>query len=168
MTYDVVIGDRTASVTVHPHPDGGYRVAIDGGPERHVRSGRLGAAEWWLGSEGTRRSVAIHVDGEHVTAQVDGHGLQGTIVDPRERALAEIGGALEGVIRTPMPGAVARVLAVVGDVVKQGQVLVVVEAMKMENEYRSPIDGVVLEVVVAVGAAVDANALLLVVGPGAA
>ncbi|MDA1183830.1 MAG: acetyl-CoA carboxylase biotin carboxyl carrier protein subunit [Acidobacteria bacterium] len=63
----------------------------------------------------------------------------------------------------PMPGRVAKVLVKVGDVVAARQGLVVVEAMKMENELRSPVAGVVVEVAVAEGALVQANAVLIVV-----
>jgi biotin carboxyl carrier protein len=63
-----------------------------------------------------------------------------------------------------MPGAVARVLVKPGDAVQKGQVLVVVEAMKMENEFKSPVDGVVREVHAVPGTAVEANTLLVVVG----
>jgi biotin carboxyl carrier protein len=62
-----------------------------------------------------------------------------------------------------MPGRVLRVLVGVGDRVTARQPVVVVEAMKMENELRSPRDGVVTEVLVAPGAAVESNAVLMVI-----
>lgn len=163
MTYEIELGGRTASVSVHAHPEGGWLVAIDGGPERRVQSGRLGAAEWWLADEGGRRTVGVHVEGETVAAQVRGHGLRGTIVDPRDKALATLGGAVEGAIRTPMPGAVVRVLAKAGDAVHKGQVVIVVEAMKMENELSARRDGHVREIAVAEGQSVEAGRLLLVI-----
>jgi len=64
----------------------------------------------------------------------------------------------------PMPGRIAKVLVKVGDAVTAGQGLVVVEAMKMENELRSPRAGTVVEVRVLEGALVESNALLVVVG----
>ena len=64
-----------------------------------------------------------------------------------------------------MPGRIVRVLVGVGDRVAARQPVVVVEAMKMENELRSPRDGVVTEVLVAPGAAVESGAVLIVVGP---
>ncbi len=64
---------------------------------------------------------------------------------------------------TPMPGKVVKVLVRAGDAVKQGQALVVVEAMKMENELRSPKDGKVAELLVAEGQAVEANTRLCVI-----
>ena len=63
----------------------------------------------------------------------------------------------------PMPGRVVRVLVSIGDRVLAGQPIVVVEAMKMENELRSPKDGVVREVNVQAGGAVEARAVLVVI-----
>ena len=62
-----------------------------------------------------------------------------------------------------MPGKVVKVLVKVGDEVKARQGLVVVEAMKMENELRSPKDGRVTEVLVAEGVSVEAGRPLVVV-----
>ncbi len=64
---------------------------------------------------------------------------------------------------SPMPGKIVKVLVQVGDAVKEGQGLVVVEAMKMENEMRSPKDGMVIEIHVKDGQAVEGNAKLCVV-----
>ncbi len=64
---------------------------------------------------------------------------------------------------SPMPGKVVKVLVAAGDDVKEGQGLVVVEAMKMENEMRSPKDGRVVEVHVKEGQAVESNAKLCAV-----
>ena len=63
----------------------------------------------------------------------------------------------------PMPGRVARVMVRAGDTVAARQGLVVVEAMKMENELRSPRAGTVSEVRVVAGALVEANAVLIVI-----
>ncbi|MFN2115978.1 MAG: acetyl-CoA carboxylase biotin carboxyl carrier protein subunit [Anaerolineae bacterium] len=66
-------------------------------------------------------------------------------------------------IEAPMPGLVVRVLAAPGDEVSEGQGLLILEAMKMENEIRSPCDGVVQSVSVAPGAAVDKGDTLMVI-----
>lgn len=63
----------------------------------------------------------------------------------------------------PMPGKVLRVLVKEGDLVKTRQGLVVVEAMKMENELRSPKDGRVVSVSVTEGTSVEAGRLLIVI-----
>jgi len=61
-----------------------------------------------------------------------------------------------------MPGRVVRVLVAPGDAVEARQAVVVVEAMKMENELRAPRAGIVAEVRVAEGASVEANTVLVV------
>jgi biotin carboxyl carrier protein len=66
-------------------------------------------------------------------------------------------------VLAPMPGKVVKILVKAGDEVKARQGLVVVEAMKMENELRSPKDGRVSDVLVAEGASVEAGRLLVVV-----
>ena len=63
-------------------------------------------------------------------------------------------------INAPMPGNILSVNVAAGDTVKQGQVLMVLEAMKMENEIMAPRDGKVTAVAVAKGAAVESGALL--------
>lgn len=67
------------------------------------------------------------------------------------------------VVSSPMPGRIVKVLVKVGDEVKQGQGLVVVEAMKMENELKSPKHGRVVELLVVEGQAVEGNAKLCAV-----
>ena len=66
-------------------------------------------------------------------------------------------------ISVPMPGKIVAILVAEGDSVEKGQGLVIVEAMKMENEVRSPIAGEVKEIKVKTGETVDGGAVLLVV-----
>jgi biotin carboxyl carrier protein len=66
-------------------------------------------------------------------------------------------------LAAPMPGKVVRVLVKAGDTVAARQAVVVVEAMKMENELRAGRDGTVAEIHVQEGMSVDAGALLLVI-----
>jgi biotin carboxyl carrier protein len=74
------------------------------------------------------------------------------------------GGAAEGplAIVAPMPGRIVKVLVKLNETVVARQPLVVVEAMKMENELRAPRGGIVAEVRVAEGASVEANTVLVV------
>ena len=68
-------------------------------------------------------------------------------------------------ILAPMPGKVVRVLVAVGDVVVAGQGIIVVEAMKMQNELKSPRDGRVTAVKTAVGESVNGGAVLALIEP---
>ncbi len=65
-------------------------------------------------------------------------------------------------VAAPMPGTILKVNVAKGDKVKAGQVLVVLEAMKMENEILAPKDGTVAQVVAAKGSSVDTGAALVV------
>ena len=64
-------------------------------------------------------------------------------------------------IKAPMPGNIMKVNVKVGDSVKKGDVLVVLEAMKMENDVCAPADGVVASVEVTQGATVETDAVLV-------
>ena len=65
-------------------------------------------------------------------------------------------------VTSPMPGTILSINVAAGDTVKRGQVLMVLEAMKMENEILAPRDGTVAQVAVSKGSTVDTGALLVV------
>ena len=67
-------------------------------------------------------------------------------------------------VNAPMPGNILKVNVKVGDAVKSGTVLVVLEAMKMENEIMASKDGTVTQVLVSKGSTVDTGAALVVIG----
>ena len=67
-------------------------------------------------------------------------------------------------VNAPMPGTILKVNVASGDQVKAGTVLVVLEAMKMENEILAPKDGTVTQVLVSRGASVDTGAPMVVIG----
>ena len=67
-------------------------------------------------------------------------------------------------VNAPMPGNILKVNVKAGDAVKSGTVLVVLEAMKMENEIMAPKDGTVTQVLVSKGSTVDTGAPLVVIG----
>ena len=82
---------------------------------------------------------------------------------PAAPAAPAVTGAGEAV-NAPMPGNILKVNVNVGDKVKAGTVLVVLEAMKMENEIMAPKDGAVTQVLVSKGSTVDTGAPLVVIG----
>ncbi len=106
--------------------------------------------------------LLVHVNGRAVVVR---GGVQRFGVRRAHPGSAGGGVASPGSQRVvaPMPGRIARVLVKAGDTVAARQGLVVVEAMKMENELRSPRAGTVSEVRVVAGVLVEANAVLIVI-----
>lgn len=164
MKLEVVLEGREVLLDVERTATG-WRVRPDGGDWSDVPGRFVQAGELRLTHGGRTRTVGVHVDGDRVALQVDGHPLFAEVFDPRRAHALAGGGAGEGAVSTPMPGVVVRIPVKAGDPVRAGQVLIVVEAMKMENEFKAPVDGVVGSIPVAVGQAVDAHTVLVVVQP---
>jgi len=76
-------------------------------------------------------------------------------------ASGSTGGAAGSKLKAPMPGRVVRVLVKVGQQVERGAPVIIVEAMKMENEMRAPASGTVLTIHISEGATVDSGQLLV-------
>lgn len=99
------------------------------------------------------------------TIQVENQIFNVEIFDPRELRARSNAAASQGRqnIAAPMPGKVVRLLVSAGDAVEPGQGLIVVEAMKMQNEMKSPKAGTVVEVKAKDGATVAAGEILIVI-----
>ena len=78
-------------------------------------------------------------------------------------APAPAGNAGANAVKAPMPGTVVKINVKVGDAVKKGDVLCVLEAMKMENDIMAPADGVVASVETSQGASVATDAVLVTI-----
>jgi biotin carboxyl carrier protein len=154
--------------TVQVARDGArFEVVLDGA--RHVVDAvAIEPGRWSLLVE-NGRSHEIAVSGGQngtLTVIVDGSVVPIAIRDSRRRRGGSgVHGPANGPARitAPMPGKVVRVLAAPGQAVAARQGVVVVEAMKMENELRAPRAGTVAEVLVREGAPVEAGALLLTI-----
>lgn len=108
-------------------------------------------------NEVTSAPFAVNVGSRHYEIK---------IVDPKRLRGADSNGAQTtgaSEIKTAMPGKVVRVLAEIGAEVKQGDGILVVEAMKMQNEMKSPKDGTVKEIRFAEGATVNAGDVLAII-----
>jgi biotin carboxyl carrier protein len=142
--------------------DGRVKAVIDG-VERIVEVRPLENGAMWLLADG--RSFTVDVDpGKDGELLVEVAGLQAGVrlYDPRLEQLKRAavrpkgsGGAED--IRAPMPGKIVKVMVKPGDRVQAAQGLVVVEAMKMENELRAPREAQVKVVHVTEGQAVEAQ-----------
>ena len=174
MTVEVEIDGRRHRVELEPT---GQRWTVTIGARRFDVDAARVANGWSLlfdaplghGGEGnSRTSFEVTVNdgaaGESFVS-VNGETIRARLVDPRafaRRGRGAGGGAASRHVTSAMPGRVVKVLVRPGDRVTARQGLVVVEAMKMENELRAPADAVVREVKVTEGASVEAGAILIV------
>jgi len=166
MRYEVEVGGRRRQVVVTKAGDG-FAVTVDG-TTHHVDVARISGhtlslildrvwpADISMTPDPSAGHLTVHVAGVPVTVGVNGRGRYGRKAEGDKESGPQR-------LAAPMPGKVVRVLARTGDSVRARQPLVVVEAMKMENELRASHDGTVAEVHVHEGMSVEAGALLLVI-----
>ncbi len=140
-----------------------FVVEIDG-ETRTVNADKLEGDFYSILSEGVSYEVSVEVAGDGYIIRHGASEQQVRFTDPSRQA-REMSGAKEGpqIVESVMPGKVVRVLVKAGDTVTEGQGLVVVEAMKMENEIVSTKDGKVTEIKVSPGQAVESGGALVVV-----
>jgi biotin carboxyl carrier protein len=160
---EVEIGGRVRVVTVETR-DGHVVAALDG-TRVDLEVARVGPGHYSFRSPATGRQREVRVSaagpGRH-EVQVNGATLAVARLSGYRRARGAAGGHGSARLVAPMPGKVVRVLVAAGDEVDARQGLVVVEAMKMENELRAGRAGRVREIAVVEGASVEAGALLVV------
>jgi biotin carboxyl carrier protein len=149
MRVDVARADSRWSMLVRPSP-------ADAGGELHS-----------TGQPASSYEIAIEPRGQGTRiVHVNGHAVPVTLLAPERRRSTASGAAIAAgpaAIVAPMPGRIVKVLVEPGEAVAAGQGLVVVEAMKMENELRAPRAGTVSDVRVREGAPVEANVVLVVI-----
>ena len=137
-------------------------IEVDGERLPGVRVWSAAADAVDLEVDGVRRRYDVHLAGS--TAYVDS-ALGATALVAAERYPEPGSGLAAGALTAPLPGTVVRVGVAKGATVEVGQMLVVLEAMKMEHAVRAGVDGTATEVRVAVGDQVEDGAVLVVVDP---
>jgi biotin carboxyl carrier protein len=170
VTLEVTINGRRRMIGLERVGETGFRVTLDG-RMLDVDAVPTGAATYSILVLEDRRSsyaasVLDQVGPDEVEVQLRGGSVRAQL-DARRRSAGSSAQAVgrEGPQRVlaPMPGRIVRVLVSVGDQVSLGQGLVIVEAMKMENELRSPKAGRVAEVGATSGMPVEAGRVLVVI-----
>jgi biotin carboxyl carrier protein len=161
--YFVSIGKRTYDVELR-----GREVLIDGESITAEMQHVAGTMLRRLSIDGASHRV-VAVAGDQRGAwqlQLDGERVQVEVVDERTRAIRAMTSTSSGPqgpkpVRAPMPGMVVRIEVEVGQQVHAGQGVVIIEAMKMENELKADAAGIVSKVLVASGTAVEKGAVLV-------
>ncbi len=170
MHFEIDINERTHKVTVEKvgaaGPEGGsFRVLIDGVPAA-VSARRTDLGLSLVFDDGRSVDVALtDRPGGEWFVQLPHADLTAAVDARRYQRAESAGGVKAGVqrITAPMPGRIVRILVKPGDEVAHRQGVVVVEAMKMENELGAPKAGRVKEVAVTEGQSVEAGRLLVVI-----
>jgi biotin carboxyl carrier protein len=152
-TSDFVLSVLTSAATVPFSPAESHGlVAMPGSTPEPVPVSR----EISLTPLAAAGQLLVNLDGRTATVTVNGRRT-GHAADASAHAAGEVA------ITAPMPGRVVRVLAAAGDAVNARQGIVVVEAMKMENELRAPRAGRIKEICAAPGTSVEAGRILAVI-----
>jgi biotin carboxyl carrier protein len=163
VTLDPDPGAKPVLVDLVELPSGALQASLDGraidvdvvvvGSQLSVRvNGRVVD----LTTEGTPPEIGAVASGHRSYVRVESERMRSA---EQAKKTTVTGG--DKLVKSPMPGRVVKVLIAKGDVVEVGQGLLVLEAMKMENEVRARIAGTVAEVHVAPGATVEGNAKLV-------
>ena len=127
---------------------------------------------WWAQGALSATSDGLSIEGDETRAHITlaGHFYDVRLENERERAAHAADRAQNkggGAVTATMPGVVVELLVKKGDAVVKGQPLLILSAMKMQNEIGAPIDGTVKEVHVTPGTAVSAGAKLVTLTPAA-
>lgn len=166
MRSQVILNNKTYELDLIPQADGRIKVQLDG---REV----LADVETLPGGcfsvilEGQHFQIDADVTPEGVWLERYGMRHMAEVIDPRTLLT---GGKRPGsggptIVKSPMPGKVIKLLAVEGQTVRQGEGVVIIEAMKMQNELKSPMNGVVGQIFAQEGASVETNGKLMQINP---
>ena|SRR5687767_12130555 len=163
MRYHVTIGERAyeIDITADAVTVDGAVVSVELLQVGHTPLRRLavaGESHRLIADRGSEKGQwELHLDGLRIPVDV---------VDQRTRAIRALTAPVAGVqgpkpVKAPMPGMIVRVEVQVGDKVKAGQGVVIIEAMKMENELKADAAGTVSRIAVAAGTAVEKGSVLI-------
>jgi biotin carboxyl carrier protein len=166
VTLDPTPGAEPIVVDVKELPSGALEVRVGNEPVEvdvvplgEQLSVRINGKVVDLTTEGTPPEIGAIASGHRSYVRVESDRLRAA-----EAAKKGAHGGAEKLIKSPMPGRIVKLLAKVGDAIAAGTPVLVMEAMKMENEIKTKGAGKILELHVAVGDTVERNAKLVTLG----
>ncbi len=160
MTYEIEIGGINKIFDIEKK-EKGYLIT-QSGQSIFVEKTEL-ANSMHLLFEGKSFEVGVAKHSDYIEVGVQGERHMMTVMDPRKKSLQLTSSEGEGLLITKMPGRVVEVCCEVGQAVEKGEVIIIVEAMKMENPLKAAKAGVISEIYVGAGDLVEAKAKLILI-----
>jgi 3-methylcrotonyl-CoA carboxylase alpha subunit len=161
MKYEIEIEDGTRVYEIK-RASGGYTLSLDDNPEVYVAIEQLGGIYNIL-FEGKSFDAGCVDHGDIIEVEVAGERHLLRVMDPMKKALRLSDSASEGLIQTQMPGRIVEVCVSEGDTVEKGQIIIIVEAMKMENPLKAKKAGTVSSIYVKQGDLVEGKSKLALI-----
>jgi biotin carboxyl carrier protein len=166
MAVEIKVGDRVAWVNLLSQNENILEVDVDGKVYKvdlmHTADGTFSILE---SGHSYNIELVPHVESKKYTAHTLYKAYDLEVIDAEARYLRNRGGngfdSNENTISSPMPGKVVNVMVEVGDVVKEGETVIIISAMKMESEYKAPKDGVVKKINVKHDDTIEGNQILI-------
>ncbi|MCY4073675.1 MAG: biotin/lipoyl-binding protein [Chloroflexi bacterium] len=163
MKYVTVIKDQSYEIEIDN--DGAILV---NGELRDVDFLNLGGSLYSIITENKSLEAVIDDDEGKIAVMMGGQLFETQVLDERAMLLVQRRGGLNitsGEVNAPMPGLIVMVTVKLGQNVEQGDTVVILESMKMQNELKSPVAGVVTAIHVDASQAVDKGDMLVEIGP---
>lgn len=166
MAVEIKVGDRIAWVDLLSQDGNMLEVEVDGKKYSvdlmHTADGTFSILE---GGHSYNIELVPRPEAKKYTAYTLYQSYDLEVIDAEARYLKNRGkngfDSGENSISSPMPGKVVKVLVDVGDVVKEGETVIIISAMKMESEYKAPKDGIVKKVNVKNDDTIEGNQVLI-------
>ncbi len=163
MLFDAATAGKTARIEVR-ESQGRYRVTI-GEKTLELDLVRTSASDLSVLVDGVSHDLSLEKTADGYAVMVRGDRFDVEVKDAvKGEALGKVAHKGPLKLTAPMPGKIVKVLVKEGDAVEAGRGVLVMEAMKMENELKASKGGTVQEIKVKEGQAVEMGALLLVIG----
>ena len=168
--YEIKLADRSYNVDVRRLDEGGLLVVKIGSQSFTLKPTLNDDGAWTVSDAAGDHSVRIlKKAGSTVSVDVNGQACDIEWIRIRKqdagapKIASTSGSRVDGGVYPPMPGKISEVLVKLGDKVKSGQIVCILEAMKMFNELKSPSAGIVKEINIEPGSSVTTSSLLILI-----
>lgn len=160
MTYEIEVNGINKVFDIEKK-EKGYLINHDGEAIFVEKTELANSIHLLLNGKSYELGLAKHPD--YWEVGVEGERFLLNVVDPRKKSLRIASGEGEGLLVTKMPGRIVEVCCEVGQAVEKGEVIIIVEAMKMENPLKAAKSGTIAEIFVGNGDLVEAKQKLILI-----